>query len=104
MKLLKDKFEKYVIGVLLSRVVAPLVAFMDGKKTLTGLVSLALWALIYAVPAVAPDLLILAQVGEMLKSALEGAGVKLDTELLVGGAGLTVVGVAHKVMKYFSKG
>lgn len=95
--------DKFFIGVVVKRIVEPIAKYMDGKKTLTGVVSLFIWALIYLIPTVYPQFLIVAQLGDALKSALEAAGVRLDTELLTGGITLTVVGVLHKIKKYLSK-
>ena len=98
----KGWINKYVLGLVIERFAKPIAEFLNGKKTYTGIVSILVWALIYVVPQAYPDLAMLAAVGESLRSALENLGVHLDTELLVGGASLTVVGVLHKIKKYFS--
>lgn len=72
----------------------------DGKKTVTGLISLALWVVIYAVPMLYPEWGT-AQLGQWVADFLRGQGILLDYDLLVGGGTLTVIGLLDKIRKYF---
>ena len=97
----KEKLEQYVLKGVVGRLVAKAHVYLDGKKTALGAVSLFLWVLIYAVPAIRPDWAYVGALGVSIKEALEGAGIKLDTELLTGGLTLTVTGLVHKLQKYW---
>jgi hypothetical protein len=94
-------FQKAKLWIL-EQALKPAIDWMDGKKTATGAVSLLLWVLIYGVPAVRPDLGYVAIFGKQAQDFLTAAGLHLDTELLVQGLGLTLIGLAHKAQKYFA--
>ena len=87
---------------ILEQALRPAIVWLDGKKTATGALSLLLWVVIYGLPAARPDLGYVAVFGQQAKDFLEGAGVHLDQELLASGLGLTLVGLLHKLKKYYA--
>lgn len=76
------------------------IKWLKGRKRLLGLISLALWAVIYAVPQVYPDLAYLAPIALKVQEFLVGLGLQLNQELLVGGAAVTVIGLVDWVVKH----
>ena len=65
---------------------------LKGNKRLLGVISLLLWIAIYAVPTVKPEWAIVAEYARRVQDFLSGIGISLDNELLVAGAGLTLIG------------
>lgn len=76
-----------------------LIAWLKGKKTVLGAIPLLLWALMYGIPAVAPEYAWLAAIGTKIKEFLESMGLVMDKELLVGGAGITAIGLFDKLRR-----
>lgn len=74
----------------------------DGKKTVAGVISIALWAVIYAAPVFFPGSGI-GEGGQQVADFLKSIGLSLDYDLLVGGGTLTVVGLLHKIVKLFTR-
>lgn len=102
MKKLKQIIEKYVLKLVVNKATKKIAEFLNGKKTYTGLVTLFIWLLIYGAPALFPDAGAIVEAGKYLQTALLDADVHLDTELLAGGAALTLIGFVHKVKKLFA--
>lgn len=94
--------DKAVVKIFATRYLKPIAEFLNGKKTYLGLTNLLLWFFIYVTPAVLPQYPMIAEVAMQVRLTLEALGVRLDTELLASGAGLTIVGLWHKVKKYFA--
>lgn len=88
---------------MLEKALKPVLKWAEGKKSVMGGISLALWVVIYAVPAVRPDLAYLSALGLQAQEFLQSAGLPLDTELLASGVTLTVIGLADKVRRYLLK-
>ena len=82
------------------------VEWLNGRKRILGLISLALWAIIYVVPAVCTTSVcsILATVGVQVHAFLVSLGIDLDSTLLDVGTGLTVIGLIDWIVDHwFSK-
>lgn len=75
------------------------VEWLKGKKTVLGAISLVLWALIYALPAIRPDLAEVAQLALKLQAYLTAAGLDVNT-FLGAGTGLTVIGLLDKLLAH----
>jgi hypothetical protein len=99
---LKIMMMKDITSWVIGRTLKPVLMWMDGKKTVTGAISLLLWVVIYALPAARPDLGYISAFGQQARECLEAVGVHLDQELLASGLGLTLVGLLHKAKKYFA--
>ena len=72
---------------------------INGNKTYLGLIALALWAAIYAVPAVCATEICaaIAAAGQTVHQFLISIGINLSAELLNLASALTLVGLADKL-------
>jgi len=75
------------------------IEWLKGKKTVLGAISFLLWFLIYALPAVRPDLIEVAALARQLQVYLAGLGIDING-FIEAGAGLTVVGLLDKLLAY----
>lgn len=71
-----------------------------GRKRVLGVISLALWAAIYGVPAVYPEMGWMAETGLKMQGALEALGANFEGSLVTAGAGLTVVGLVDWILDH----
>jgi len=80
-----------------------LITWLNGKKTLLGIISLAIWALLYAIPGICTTTTctMLTGVAGQIKDILASAGVSLDTSLFDAGTSLTLVGLIDKVTNHW---
>jgi len=99
MSWLKDKITSLVVDNLVGKVAA----WLTGKKTIIGAISLLLWAVIYASPIVFPQYGWIVPLATHVRDALQSAGVNLDTSLFSTGVGFTVVGLIDKLRRMFKK-
>lgn len=95
--------ENKIKGLVINRIVKKVVTWLDGKKTIIGLINIALWAVIYAVPVVAPQHIWVVAIAQHIKDALESGGIVLDGALFNAGLGFTVVGLIDKIRKLIKK-
>lgn len=94
-----NAIKRYITGLLLGKWIKPIIASLDGKKTVLGAITLVLWVVIYAIPTLWPDLAYIADWGKQLQELLESQGLVFDKELLGTGLGLTLIGLIDKVRK-----
>lgn len=73
----------------------------EGKKTISGLLSLAVWMILYIAPIYFPSATWLQTVADTIISGAQVLSIHLDKTLLEAGAGLTVVGFADKIRQIF---
>lgn len=99
MSWISDQVEKLAIN----KIVVKIANYLNGKKTAIGAVNFLLWVAIYAMPAFGPQYNWLTKDATILRDMLMSNGLNLDNELFNAGVGFTVVGLAHKVLKYFQK-
>jgi uncharacterized membrane protein len=90
---LKEKLAKLVIP-------SSWVAWLNGKKRLLGLIQLALWALIFGLPAIKPEWVFLAAIGTQIQHYMQAFGVNIGSELLASGAGFTIIGLLDWISKH----
>lgn len=95
--------ERKIHSMVVTRVVAKLVEYMDGKKTAVGAVSLLLWVAIYALPAFTPEYNWITVYATQLRDLLIASGVELDNSLFNVGVSFTAIGLADKIRKLFKK-
>lgn len=77
------------------------VEYVNGKKTLLGLITLAFWVVLYALPALFPEYAFVAQYAQNILEFLVGSGVAIDQGLLTLGGGLTVIGLLDKLFDHW---
>ncbi len=97
---LMGSLKKKALLWLLPRSIA---GWLNGKKTVLGLVQIALWVMIYALPVLAPEWQT-AEIGKLAQEMLLSAGVDAAGALwllLESGLGFVLVGLVHKLLKRF---
>ena len=78
------------------------IRWLNGNKTALGVIALALWGSIYAVPALCTTATcgLIVEIGLQIKDFLVSIGVDLSTELLELGSILTLVGLTDKIVDH----
>jgi hypothetical protein len=94
MNWLKTKLAKLIIP-------SAWIEWLNGKKRILGIIQLALWALIYVVPAVRPEWAAAAAIGLTIQQYLTEFGVNFGSDLFVSGAAFTVVGLIDWISDHF---
>ena len=74
--------------------------WLKGKKRILGVVSLLLYAAIYVVPELWPELAYISPIAANIAKQLASLGIPLDTTLSGAGIGLTVLGFLDWIAKH----
>ena len=93
---------KIKLLVKVNDMVSAIVKFLEGKKTWLGMISLVLWAMIYAVPVIHPQWAFVADWARNIQHRLSSIGLPLDDGLLTGGMSLTLIGLLDKLRRLFT--
>jgi hypothetical protein len=92
-------YSKIKLLMKVNDMVSGIVKFLEGKKTWLGMISLVLWAMIYAIPVIHPQWAFVADWARNIQHLLASIGLPLDDGLLTGGMGLTIIGLLDKVRR-----
>jgi len=92
----------WIMKLILGKWLKPIWDFLNGNKTYLGIVQIVLGIAIWVVPEISSELGYIAEFAKQIANLMGTAGIDLGT-VLTSGAGFTLVGLVHKIIKLFTK-